>query len=50
MKRDEKMKKIKRAEKRLSREKNEDMGFDPINLVTEIPFDNALPEMVEMEF
>ena len=49
-KENEKMKKIKRAEKRLSREKNEDMGFDPINLVTEIPFDNALPEMVEMEF
>ena len=49
-KENEKMKKIKRAEKRLSREKNEAMGFDPINLVTEIPFDNALPEMVEMEF
>ena len=44
------MKKIKRAEKRLSREKNEAMEFDPINHVIEIPFDNALPEMAEIGF
>ena len=44
------MKKIKRAEKRISREKNEAMEFDPINHVFEIPFDNALPEMVDIDF
>ena len=49
-KKNEKMKKIKRAEKRISREKNEAMEFDPINHVFEIPFDNALPEMVDIDF
>ena len=49
-KENEKMKKIKRAEKRISREKNEAMEFGPINHVLEIPFDNALPEMVDIDF